>query len=288
LGIIDVGYGGNKRKRDDPKEFYSLNPEYVNGITYQKYGRAEPFDAGSLALDKTPLKARWFKIEDDATQVVCDLKSQVEIILDAMGDDSVNMSGSSRIRRKEKYLAFYFGRDDGGYARSEIPIIAYKYYNQLRAIFKSPQKGEDCKHVRFCPDTNQLLSVKRSIFVESELNELESTLRLMFAMQLEQGKLDLSNQQWVHAITHTERGARVTTLRSLTPPSIQRSAVTPATTATTATSSSNRILSRSNSDQELFIQWSNYGGILQRQCRRGMEPEGPYSTSYNSSSQIFL
>jgi hypothetical protein len=95
LGIIDVGYGGNKRKRDDPKEFYSLNPEYANGITYQKYGRAEPFDAGSLALDKTPLKARWFKIEDDATQVVCDLKSQLEIILDAMGDDSVNMSGSS-------------------------------------------------------------------------------------------------------------------------------------------------------------------------------------------------
>jgi hypothetical protein len=85
--------------------------------------------------------------------------------------------------------------------------------------------------------------------VESELNELESTLRLMFAMQLEHGKLDVSNQQWVHAITHRERGARVTTLRSLTPPPIQRSAVTPATTATTATSSSNRILSRSNSNK---------------------------------------
>lgn len=228
LGVIAEGHGGNRRKSYDAKEFYSINTCYAGcfregssanfRIGYQKYGRDELFDAGILALKQTSAKARWFRIEDKPDTVVCELKTQLTIVQEALGDDSVVMESPSRRRRKENAKTFLLAKgNDDGYCKYEVPLIAFKYYHQLRRIFKSPLKEGWNDHVQYNVKTNEPTFVKRTIFEEAELNEFEQSLRLMLAIELEQGKLNVADKQWVHSVSERAGRQRVPVVRSLTP-----------------------------------------------------------------------
>lgn len=226
INMIRRGFGGNKKNKNNPKDFYAIETAFANcnfirggnehGVAYQEYGTSEPFHAGDL-IGSRDAKPRWFSFENDHTNIVCELKTQQSIVADAMGDDTILMDGQSHHRRKKYYIHFYCGKSqDGGYSLHEVPAIAYKYYHQLRRVFKSPIKAE---HVDLNPETDDIERVSRRAFDEKELSTFESILRLMLVAQIEDGKMVIANREWALSRRVLQRnGEKVTATRSLTPP----------------------------------------------------------------------
>jgi hypothetical protein len=212
ISVIKKGYGGNKRKEGDP--YFCVDSKYAgcsfneqsgHKIAFQEYGAFESFHAGEFA-EPVEGRPRWFCLGE---RVRCNLKTQLAIMAEAVGDESIDLDDDTRARRKAGFAAFFFeGRVDGGYSMVDVPQIAYNNYQELSSIFK---KGV----------SSRLECISRDMFDTEELSEFEELLRHIIVGKVAGGKVLVSGDQWVLQKTNRVNNERVTTVRSLTPPPIR-------------------------------------------------------------------
>jgi hypothetical protein len=216
VNIIKKGYCGNKKKKDDPyfvvDQKYahcSFNEQNPHNIAIQEYGSKESFDAGGISesVIRTP---RWFCFGGRA---ICNLKTQLSIMAEAVGDDSISMDDSTRTRRKAGFVPFFFGANvDGGYSMVDVPRIAYENHHYFPSLFdKSQSSFVDA-------NTGGLQHLSRDVFDSEELSKFEDILRHIIVGKVDGSKVLVSGDKWVLQKTHRANNTRVTTVRSLTPP----------------------------------------------------------------------
>lgn len=246
LSTIKKGKGGNSKKNThiivDPKyACCTLEPSRSNthNVAFQQYGSDEYIDGGRLRDHSVTQKTRWFRF---GPSTCSELSIQLTIVADAIGSLSIEMSDSTRKRRQNNFKNFYLQKEDGGYARSEIPSIGYKYYEQLPLIFKTPL---DTKFITETEDGH--LDISRRAFNDKELAYFECILRKMLVMSTIHGNLRVSNGDWVESLT--DRVFSASTGATTTPRASSTQAVTPATTRSGQTSSSDFPLRRTNSTE---------------------------------------
>ena len=241
ISTIKKGKGGNPKKNThiivDPKyACCTLEPSQSNrhNVAFQPYGSDEYIDGGSLRVHSVTQKTRWFRF---GPSTCSELSIQLAIVADAIGSLSIEMSDSTRKRRQDNFKNFYLQKEDGGYARNEIPSIGYKYYDQLPLIFKTPL---DKKFITETEDGH--LDISRRAFNEEELAYFEGILRKMLVMSTIHGKLRVSNGQWILGMATREISI------STTPPPGQQSTVTPAARVSTDTRRQPPTIRRSDSN----------------------------------------
>lgn len=259
--LIEQGFMGNKKRKDEG--FFSVHDNYAgcnfsiardmnpHGVGFIEYGACRRFSAGRLVDDDVLLPPRWFCFESENTKVVCDIKTQLTLVADAMGEATIEMDCSTRSRRISGYMPFYLESvDDCGYGKYDVPFLAYKYYNKLQHIFTTTLNN---KHIINDCTTQQVQVVGRRAFDEAELAKFESTLRLMLVSHVENGRMCISEGSWVPQKSTRLNNIRVKTVgsksrgRSLIPPppqslddSMRRQLFTPPLGEPSVSSSSSR------------------------------------------------
>ena len=220
VGVIQNGYGGNKKNGSNP--YYCVDRKYAHcnfsehnnthGIYFQEYGSTELFKGGTSADRGSLRKPRWFCL---GGRPVCNLQIQTAIVAEAMGDDSIEMDDTTRSRRKAGFMSFFFEDTiDGGYSSIDITQIARNNYQLLPSIFsKSATAITDARSER----------IERRLFVSAELADFENILRLMLVSKVKNGKVLVSGESWVLQKTKRVMKQPVNTVRSLTPPPPQSS-----------------------------------------------------------------
>jgi hypothetical protein len=176
ISVIKKGYGGNKRKEGDP--YFCVDSKYAgcsfneqsgHKIAFQEYGAFESFHAGEFA-EPVEGRPRWFCLGE---QAICNLKTQLAIMAEAVGDESIELDDCTRARRKAGFAAFFFeAKVDGGYSMVDVPQIAYNNYQEFPLIFK---KGVSSK----------LECISRDVFDTQELSEFEELLRHIIVLLIQ-------------------------------------------------------------------------------------------------------
>jgi hypothetical protein len=226
ISTIQKGYGGNRKKNtffivDERYARCSFNPSSSNthDVAFTLHGSLECFDAGGLNTEGTVRQQpRWFRF---GPSTCCDLATQLAIVAEAVGDESIEMSNATRRRRESNFKNYYSKRSDDGYSRNDVPAIAYKFHHQLQCIFKTPLNTQ---FIQLNDDGT--FDVGRRAFDDLEFEHFESILRQMLVTSTIHGKLRVVNNEW--KLSFNERPSAQTTrssaqtTRSRTPPPGQR------------------------------------------------------------------
>jgi hypothetical protein len=208
ITTITNGCGGNKRLGTRvviDAEYAGCNFSITSGtnshrVAFVSFGQMESFSAGDSNgdLNKIP---RWFRF---GTSTYCDIATQLAIVSDAIGDDS-SLDNDVRERRKLHAKNYCKGVDAGVYKRIDVPMIAYKYCNQLSSIFKSALRHE---HVLIHVKTDEVMQVDRRAFSASELDQFEEALKLMIiSSTTTYGDLRVERGNWSTQLSSSSRSS---------------------------------------------------------------------------------
>ena len=244
ITTITNGKGGNKRQKtyltvDSSYAHctFDVSPHNMHHVAFQPYGRQESFDAGELNTT-VQMVPRWFRFGPSSC---CELSTQLAIVADAIGNSS-ELDDSTRKRRQLHFKSFYYHKEDDGYSRNEVPSIAYKFFDYLHTIFKSPLNTQF-----IATREDGSLNISRRAFDDRELLCFEDMLRKMIVASTQYGNLRVSNGDWVESLT--DRVFSAPTGATTTPRASSTQVVTPATTRSGQTSSSDFPLRRTNSTE---------------------------------------
>ena len=244
ITTITTGKGGNSKKNTHLTVdsnyahcTFDVSPRNVHQVAFQPYGRHESFDAGTLN-GTVQMVPRWFRF---GPSTCSDLSTQLAIVADAIGSSS-ELDDSTRKRRQLNFKSFYYHKEDDGYARNEVPSIAYKFFDYLHTIFKTPLNTQ---YIATRKDGSP--DISRRAFDDRELLHFEGVLRKMIVASTQYGNLRVSNGDWVESLT--DRVFSLPTNATITPRASSTQAVTPATTRSGQRSSCDFLLRRSNSTE---------------------------------------
>jgi hypothetical protein len=266
IKTITNGCGGNKKLGTRvvvDAEYAGCNFSVTSGtnahsVAFISFGQKESFTAGDSNgdADKTP---HWFRF---GSSTYCDTATQLSIVSDATGDNS-SLDSVVRYKRKRNVKGYCQGTDTRGYNNIDVPLIAHKFYNQLREIFESDLRLEYIVHDS---KTKEVLSVDRRAFTASELDRFSEILKVMIICSTTKyGEIRAVDGKWLMQVSGIRSSSRANHLqpRSFTPPPGHTSTdsdpshsykFTPPPNdslciPTLRSTGTNRILSRSNSNE---------------------------------------
>jgi len=179
---VDKGYWGNKRRdcvllrQGAMTGFSHENSKY--SIAYQNYGDDELFPAGNLDMDPIVGRSRWFR---SGETLVVNVRDQLDIVEELMGE-TPELDDEVALRRQNNYTSFVKGvEEDGGYARFDVPYVAYKH----RDIW-----GEGIV-------ANPKYAYMRRAFKPKDMAKIEKYMRLMIIASNKFGKLEVRDGELV-------------------------------------------------------------------------------------------
>jgi hypothetical protein len=195
---IEKGYWGNRTGKGKSKDFLSVEQGAMIGfaqegtqhhVSFQKFGADELFPGGRLDSSPGVGKPRWFR----SGEALVEVEDQLRIVNQLMGE-TAGLDEDTELRRQKNFIAFVKGDDqDGGFARHDVPYIAYEW----RDIWGPGITA------------NPKFPHRRRAFKPRDLKKIENYMRLMILASNKYGKLEVKEGQLVRSSSTRTSGGDV-------------------------------------------------------------------------------